>query len=136
MKEKNKFQQLTSKNICEIYKLLHKNKLVSFSLTQDAEHKIEALVENINGISYGIPHYPTPNEKVVAYLYFLTKNHPFTDGNKRTASLSFEIICDLNSLNPNYKDFTLDELVVFVEKIREKDHQLTIKTIANNLFVK
>ena len=134
MKEKKKFQPLTSKNVCQIYKLLHKSKLVSFPLTQDGIHKVDALVSNINSSYFGNEAYSTYEEKVVAYLYFLVKNHPFVDGNKRTASLSFEVICDLNDLSPYYDDFSLDELVVFIEKIQEQDHQSVIKSLAENLF--
>jgi prophage maintenance system killer protein len=91
-------------------------------------------VSSINSSYFGSEAYTTPEEKVVAYLYFLIKNHPLTDGNKRTASLSFVIICDLNDLEPKYEDFTLDELVVFIEKIQEQDYQIIIKTLSDILF--
>ena len=70
----------------------------------------------------------------MAYLYFLIKDHPFTDGNKRTASLVFEVVCDINDLNPNFKEFTLDQLAVFIEKVKEDNHQEVIKAISSILF--
>ncbi|MCG2812303.1 MAG: Fic family protein, partial [Candidatus Aminicenantes bacterium] len=33
--------------------------------------------------------YPTVEEKAVHLLYFIIKNHPFIDGNKRSAAFSF-----------------------------------------------
>ena len=34
---------------------------------------------------FGEPLYRTREEKAANLLYFLVKDHPFTDGNKRTA---------------------------------------------------
>lgn len=71
---------------------------------------------------------------MIAYLYFLIKDHPFTDGNKRTASLVFLTLCDINALFPRYGDFSLDELAVFIEKAKEVDHQKVIKELAKSIF--
>lgn len=72
----------------------------------------------------------------MAYLYFLVKDHPFTDGNKRTASLVFASLCLTNNLNPGLGNGnpTLDELVVFIEKIQTEDHHAVIKEIAQMVF--
>jgi hypothetical protein len=43
-KGKKTFQPLTSKNICEIYNILHDERLVSFQITKEAEDKIDALI--------------------------------------------------------------------------------------------
>ena len=40
--------------------------------------------------------YPTIVEKAAALCYFLTENHPFIDGNKRTAFVSMEFVLVLN----------------------------------------
>ncbi|MCK5591623.1 MAG: Fic family protein [Candidatus Pacebacteria bacterium] len=92
-------------------------------------------MSNINSSYFGVQSYPTKEERVVAYLYFIIKDHSFTDGNKRTASLSFEIICELNNLEPDYHDFSLDQLAVFVEQIKPQDHQLFIHQLMDILFV-
>ncbi|NBD73848.1 hypothetical protein GVX82_02290 [Patescibacteria group bacterium] len=133
-KGKKTFQPLTSSDICRIYEFLHREGIVSFPLTLDAERKIDALVANVTGSNFGEARYATAEEKVVAYLFFLIKDHPFTDGNKRTAVLTFEIICDMNDLEPRYADFGLDELAVFIERIQEQDHQQVIKMLRALLF--
>ena len=33
--------------------------------------------------------YPTVEEKAAHLLYFMVKNHPFTDGNKRSGAFAF-----------------------------------------------
>src|SRR5579859_4487113 len=117
--ERKTFQPVTSSDVCQVYGLLHKEGLVSFPLTEEAQHKVESLVASITGTYFGAQPYPTSEEKAVAYLYFIIKNHPFTDGNKRTASLVFSVVCKLNNLSPDYHDLGLDTLAVFIEKIQE-----------------
>ena len=135
MLEKKKFLPLTSENICEIYKLLHNEGLVSFPITSEASDKIDSLVQNIAGDSFSIPHYASTEEKVVAHLYFIIKNHAFIDGNKRTATLVFFVLCKINNLQV-HSHFNLDALSVFIEQLRELDHQYVIKMLAENLFVR
>jgi prophage maintenance system killer protein len=134
IKEKKTFQQLTSNDVCLVYELLRKDGLVSFPLMLENRNKVDSLVGSINSSHYGTEIYVTSEEKAVAYLFFVIKSHPFTDGNKRTACIVFEIACAINDLHPNYKDSALDEYAVFIEKIKEEDHQETIKTLAKALF--
>lgn len=122
------------KGICLIYESLLSRGFVSFPLQQASEEKIEAIISNINNPFFGEEIYSTTEQKVVAYLYFLIKDHPFTDGNKRTAILSFSLASELNQLEINKAKYPLDEIAVFIEKIQENDHQSVIKTLANNIF--
>ena len=134
MKEKKTFQQLTSKNICEIYKLLHSEGLVSFPITNEAENKIDALVANTTGRSFGVQHYLTIEEKVVAHLFFITKAHAFTDGNKRTAVLTFLVLCKMNDLEPMLNNYGLDALAVYLEQLELPDHQMIIRSVSEVIF--
>ncbi len=136
MQEKRKFQPLTSSDVCQIYELLHKQGLVAFPVTGVARNKIDALVASITGSYFGQEIYLSVEEKVVAYLYFLIKDHPFTDGNKRTASLTFSTLCEINGLAPDYNEFGLDELAVFIEKIQGPEHHEAIKNLADSIFPK
>lgn len=38
---------------------------------------------------FGEPAYPSVEAKAAHLLYFVVKNHPFTDGNKRSAAFLF-----------------------------------------------
>jgi prophage maintenance system killer protein len=117
-----------------VYELLLNRNLVSFPLTAETRNKVDSLVSNINSSYFDEEIYETTEEKAVAFLYFIIKDHPFIDGNKRTACLVFQVFCDINFIIPNFRNFTLDQLAVFIEKTQERDHQLLIKTIANLLF--
>lgn len=136
MKEKKVFRQLTSREICQIYELLHKEGFLAFQLNENASEVTEAIVANINGLHFGEENYATDTERAVAYFYFLIKDHPFIDGNKRTATLVFQVICVFNDLEPQFKDFGLDELAVAIEEIKPLNHQIFIRDLAKLLFEK
>ena len=92
MKGKKTYQPITSKSICHAYELLLDKEFISFPLTNEAINKVDGIVANINNSYFGTEIYNSTEEKVVAYLYFLIKGHPFTDGNKRTACLVFQVV--------------------------------------------
>ena len=48
-----------------------------------------ALLGNIEQTFDGVPLYPSVEERAAALLYFVIKDHPFIDGNKRIGSLLF-----------------------------------------------
>lgn len=49
----------------------------------------EALLANLDQSVFGEPAYPSVEAKAAHLLYFVVKNHPFTDGNKRSAAFLF-----------------------------------------------
>lgn len=134
-KEKKKFLPLTSSDICEIYSLLHSEGVITFPLSIDASHKIDSLVASVTGTNFTIENYDTSHKKAVVYLYlyFMIKDHPFTDGNKRTAVLVFLVLCDRNNLIKKLENYDLDSLAVYLER-REGDHQDISNEVANVIF--
>lgn len=56
--------------------------------------------------------FPTVPEKAAAYGYYLTANHPFLDGNKRTAALALEVFLDLNGFDFNQTDDEIANMFV------------------------
>jgi death-on-curing protein len=49
----------------------------------------------------GKPLLANPIEIAAAYLFYLCRNHPFVDGNKRTALASCLVFLDVNGLLPD-----------------------------------
>jgi len=49
----------------------------------------EALLGNLDQTVFGEPAYPSVESKAAHLLYFVIKNHPFSDGNKRSAAFLF-----------------------------------------------
>lgn len=50
---------------------------------------VESIVGNIFQSFWGADVYPSVEEKAAHLLYFMVKNHPFTDGNKRSGAYAF-----------------------------------------------
>lgn len=108
--------------------------MVSFPPNRESLDKIDAIVNNVTNSSFGVSHYPSIEQKVVAYFYFLIKDHPFIDGNKRTATLVFSVLCIKNGLHQHLENYQLDSLAVFIEQIPPEDYKLAIKIIANTVL--
>jgi death on curing protein len=49
---------------------------------------LDAAVERPMTSAFGEDAYPTLNDKVAALFHSLARNHPFSDGNKRTATVA------------------------------------------------
>jgi prophage maintenance system killer protein len=56
---------------------------------QEHGDRLAAILGNIEQTFDGRPLYPTAQERAAHLLYFLIKDHPFTDGNKRIGTLLF-----------------------------------------------
>lgn len=55
----------------------------------EREHGLAGILGNIEQTFSGEPLYASVEEKAANLLYFVIKDHPFTDGNKRIACLLF-----------------------------------------------
>src|SRR5919108_1727717 len=78
-----------------------------------SEHLLAAAVFQPQQSAFGADAYPSLPEKAAAYGYFLTANHPFVDGNKRTAELAvvtflhlngYELVDDEDAIAKMFKD--------------------------------
>ena len=65
---------------------------------------LEAILGNVEQTMFGQLLYRSREEKAANLLYFLVKDHPFTDGNKRIGSLLFLVYLEQegveHQLNP------------------------------------
>ncbi|MBL1319717.1 MAG: virulence protein RhuM/Fic/DOC family protein [Methylophaga sp.] len=53
------------------------------------EEGLDAIFGNLEQSVFGEPAYPTIESKAAHLLYFVVKNHPFSDGNKRSGAFLF-----------------------------------------------
>ncbi len=79
--------------------------------------------------------YPTVEEKAANLLYFVTKNHSFSDGNKRIAATMFLYFLDKNGIlfregEKTIADYTLVALTIMIAESRpdEKEMMVTVFT--------
>jgi hypothetical protein len=69
--------------------LMRKGEATELFGLERAQGNIEGIVGNVMQAFGGTDLYPTLEEKAAHLLYFLVKNHPFTDGNKRSGAYAF-----------------------------------------------
>ncbi len=69
--------------------LVKKNEATEMFASERREGNIEGIVGNVMQSFGGKAMYPTVEEKAAHLLYFMVKNHPFTDGNKRSGAFAF-----------------------------------------------
>lgn len=81
--------------------------------------------------------YPSIEEKAANLLYFITKNHSFTDGNKRIAAFLFIHFMERNGILYNseghkrIKDNTLVALTLMIAVSNPDEKETIIKVIVN-----
>lgn len=89
-------------DILEIHQILIDN-LGGMSGIRD-EGLLESALSQPQATFFGELLHPTIHEQAAAYLYHIAKNHPFLDGNKRTAYGAMETFLRLNGYNLNLSD--------------------------------
>ena len=98
-----------------------------------------ALLGNLDQTAFGEPAYPTIESKAAHLLYFVVKNHPFTDGNKRSGAFLFVDFLHRNGrlLNdmgePVINDTGLAALTLLVAESDPKQKEILIRLIMNML---
>lgn len=68
--------------------------------------------------AFGQDAYPTLREKAAALLHSIARNHPFTDGNKRTATISALFMCEINGAHVAWDQAAALEQIVAVAENR------------------
>ncbi len=83
---------------------------------------IEGIVGNVFQSVFGKDVYENAEEKAVHLLYFMVKNHPFVDGNKRSGAFAFVWFLRKNGLlRASLTPEALTALTLFIAESRSKD---------------
>jgi len=69
--------------------LIDKKQATPLFAQEKKEGSLEGILGSVFQTVFGQDAYPTIEEKAAHLLYFIIKNHPFNDGNKRTAAFAF-----------------------------------------------
>lgn len=114
--------------------LIKKKQATELFARQKNENALEGIFYNIFASFGGKDLYRTSEEKAAHLLYFIIKNHPFIDGNKRSAAFSFiYYLKKLKLLKDNLNAETLTLLTILIAesdpKNKEKMIALTLNTI-------
>ncbi len=123
--------------IKEIKKDLISKKEASDLFGQDNEGRLAGIIKNIYQTFKGKELYPSLEEKAAHLLYFIVKDHPFIDGNKRIASFLFVYFLDKNNFlykenrERKINDNALTALTLLIAVSEPKDKDILIKIITN-----
>ncbi len=103
------------------------------------EDGLASILGNLDQSAFGEPAYPTIESKAAHLLYFMVKNHPFTDGNKRSGAFLFVDFLHRNGRLVNSKgetiinDTGLAALTLLVAESDPKQKETLIRLIMNML---
>ncbi|MEC9481852.1 MAG: virulence protein RhuM/Fic/DOC family protein [Halomonas sp.] len=106
---------------------------------RDRHDGLAALLGNLDQSVFGEPAYPSVESKAAHLLYFIIKNHPFADGNKRSAAFLFVDFLHRNGrlLNtagePVINDIGLAALTLLVAESDPSNKETMIRLIMNML---
>ncbi len=108
---------------------------------QEREDGLASLLGNLDQSAFGKPAYPSIEAKAAHLLYFIIKNHPFTDGNKRSGAYLFVDFLNRNGRlfgrdkQPVINDIGLAALTLLVAESNPVNKGTMIRLIMNMLTV-
>jgi prophage maintenance system killer protein len=103
----------------------------------EKDRSFESSVESIYQTFDGIELYPSIEEKASHLLYFIVKNHSFSDGNKRIAAGLFVYFLDRNGRlfradgSKRIGDNALVAITLLVAESKPEEKDTMIKLIVN-----
>lgn len=104
---------------------------------REKDNSFRSSVSTIYQTSGGQDLYPSIEEKAANLLYFITKNHSFSDGNKRIAAFLFLYFLERNGIlfdgngNKRIADNTLVALTLMIAVSRPDEKDVMTKVIVS-----
>lgn len=126
-----------SKAINELKKQLIHQREATELFGNQKDNSFKGILRSITQTFDGNYLYPTIEQQAANLLYFIIKNHPFTDGNKRIAAFCFVWFLEKNkhllrnSGESKINDNALIALALLVAQSDPNDKELMIKLICN-----
>ena len=94
---------------------------------------LEAILGSIEQTMFGESLYRSREEKAAHLLYFIVKDHPFTDGNKRIGSLLFLLYLKQEGLDHRLNPEALTALTLLIAESAPPGKDLMVRLIVNLL---
>lgn len=144
------YQQLTIENTTreERFRATYANAMSAIMSLKDkygesslfANEKDDSFKSSIGQIYQtfdGVELYPSVEEKAAMLLYLVTKNHSFSDGNKRIAAMLFLWFMERNGIlyrvdgSKRIADNTLVALTLMIAESRTEEKDVMVKVVVN-----
>ena len=115
--------------------LLSKKEATELFASERQRGSIEGIVGNIMQTFGGKPLYETSEEKAAHLLYFMVKNHPFVDGNKRSGAFAFIWFLKKTKIKGfrNINPATLTVLTLLIAESNSKDKSQMVALVTQLL---
>lgn len=116
---------------------MRKNEATELFANPRSENVLEGIFGNIYQTFGGQELYPTLEEKASNLLYFIVKNHPFTDGNKRSGAFLFIVFLVKNKIlfdehgDRKINDRALVAITLLIAESDPKQKDLMVKLVMN-----
>lgn len=144
------YQQLAIDNVTkeESFRATYENAMEAIQLLKDkfgasalfGNEKDDSFKSSIGQIYQtfgGVELYPSVEEKAAMLLYLVTKNHSFSDGNKRIAAMLFLWFMHNNGIlysadgTKRISDNTLVALTLMIAESRTEEKDVMVKVVVN-----
>ena len=111
-----------------------------FSSTLFGNEKDESFKGSLGAIyqtAFGEEVYPSIEEKASNLLYFIVKNHSFSDGNKRIAAAIYKYFMKKNNLlykadgSKKIADNTLVAMTLMIAESKPQEKDIIVKVLVN-----
>lgn len=100
---------------------------------QERGEALQGILGNIEQSMFGEALYPTREEKAAHLLYFVIKDHPFSDGNKRIGSFLFLLYLQQEGMSMTVNDNALTALALLIAESAPGNKELMIRLVVNLL---
>jgi prophage maintenance system killer protein len=102
---------------------------------RERDHQLQGILGNISQTFDGTDLYPSAEEKAASLLYFIIKDHPFSDGNKRIGSFIFLLYLEVNGLleKSGINDNGLVTLTLLIAESEPRQKDLLVRLVINLL---
>ena len=100
---------------------------------RDRGEGLEAILGNLEQSMFGEPLYRTREERAAHLLYFVIKNHPFSDGNKRSGAFLFVLYLRQEGMHLTLNEQGLTALTLLIAESDPKAKDLMVRLVMNLL---
>jgi len=118
--------------------LMHRGQATEL-FARERDNGLDSILCNLDQSVFGEPAYLSVESKAAHLLYFVVKNHPFIDGNKRSAAFLFVDFLNQNRLLVNQKgvqvvnDIGLTAMTLLVAESDPAEKDVMIRLMMNML---
>ncbi len=109
--------------------LIIKKEATNFFAQEKTKGNLESIVNNVFQNVFGQELYPSIEEKAAHLLYFIVKNHPFNDGNKRSGAFAFIWLLKIFEYTHRITPETLATLTILIAESHPTDKDKMIGMI-------